>query len=191
MKWAYLIYETVGVPYPRGSLVFATFLGALLFGGGWRLLGLQYAKDHVQTTGAPTEKRQEPGSGIAAGGNVAGGDVSVVIGITPEQYEAGLKRREEEIRNERTQGRPTDKGKLDSQLDDTQARLQNPEAALADHKATLDQAREGLDKLEGEFSPQELAQANEGLKKGDPSNAERLFRRILGVSGSTVSLVGS
>lgn len=126
-----------------------------------------------------------------AGGDVITGDVLVVDGITPEQFAAGLKRREQEIRNELTQGRPTDKGKLESQLDDTQARLQKPEAALAEHKATLDQAREALDKLEGGFSQQELAQANEGLEKGDPANAETLFRRILAVSGSTVSLVGS
>lgn len=58
-------------------------------------------------------------------------------------------------------------------------------------KATLDQARQALDKMEGEFSPQELAQAYEGPAKGDPSKAETLFRRILAVSGSTVSLVGS
>jgi tetratricopeptide (TPR) repeat protein len=57
------------------------------------------------------------------------------------------------------------------------------EAASANYKATLDQAREALDKLEGEFSPQELAQAYEGLEKGDPSDAETLFRRILATSG--------
>ena len=57
------------------------------------------------------------------------------------------------------------------------------EAASANYKATLDQAREALDKLEGEFSPQELAQAYEGLEKGDPSDAETLFRRILAASG--------
>lgn len=57
------------------------------------------------------------------------------------------------------------------------------EAASANYKATLDQAREALDKLQGEFSPEELAQAFEGLEKADPSDAETLFRRILAASG--------
>jgi hypothetical protein len=108
-----------------------------------------------------------------------------------EQHEAALKRREQETRNKLTQARPTDKGNLEIQLEDTQAKLRNPDAALAEYKATLEEARDVLDKLEGEFSPQELAKAYEGLEKGDPSNAETLFRRILAVSGSTVSVLGS
>ena len=136
MQWVLdVLYERIGVQYPRASLVFATLLGAilggLLLGGGWWLLGVRYTKVYVQTTVAPTQKPK--GS---------------------EQYEPVLKK-----------------------------------AAL--DKATLDQARQALDKIEGEFSPQELAQAYEGLAKGDPSKAETLFQRILAVSGSTVSLVGS
>jgi tetratricopeptide (TPR) repeat protein len=179
---------------PRTSLVSVAFvgalLGALILVSVWWFIG-QYARDQVQTTVVPTQEPRESPTATASGHSIAAGGNVVVIGITPEQYEAGLKRKEQEIRNELTQAPPTDKAKLESRLDDTQAKLQNREAALADYRATLEQASQALDKMEGEFSPQELAQAYEGLETGDPSNAETLFRRILAVSGSTVSVVGS
>ncbi len=84
------------------------------------------------------------GGGIAARGNVSptasSGGIAVVstapvtIGITLEQYEAGLKRREQEIRNELAQANAGDKEKralLEKQLSDIQAKLGNSEAALS------------------------------------------------------------
>jgi hypothetical protein len=64
-------------------------------------------------------------------------------GITLEQYEAGLKRREQEIRSELVQANAADKEKralLEKQLSDIQAKLANSDAALQNYKSKLAQA---------------------------------------------------
>ena len=131
LNFALRLYETFGGP--RTSLVSVAFvgalLGALILVGIWWFIG-QYAKDQVQTTDVPTQQPRESPTATASEHSIAAGGNVVVIGITPEQYEAGLKRKEQEIRNELTQALPNDKGKLESRLDDTQAKLQNREAAL-------------------------------------------------------------
>lgn len=45
MEWLKPIYELIGTRYPVGSLIIATLLGAMMFGGGWWLLGRQYEKE--------------------------------------------------------------------------------------------------------------------------------------------------
>lgn len=46
MNWSQSMYEVIGVPYPRLSLVLVAAMGAIVFGGGWWLVGRQYAKDN-------------------------------------------------------------------------------------------------------------------------------------------------
>jgi len=40
------IYEAIGTPYPRGSLIVVMILGAAVTGGIWWFMGKQVAKDH-------------------------------------------------------------------------------------------------------------------------------------------------
>ncbi|MGH6846847.1 MAG: hypothetical protein ACREC0_05255, partial [Methylocella sp.] len=136
------------------------------------------------------------GGGIAAGGNVSptatSGGTAVVTsgpvtvntfnGITLEQYEAGLKRREQEIRGELAEDNAADKEKralLEKQLSDIQAKLANSEAALEDRKKQLAQASQALEDLKKELLPDSLEQAHLALQKGETSDAEALFRKVL------------
>lgn len=45
MDWYKNLYEVAGAPYPRLSIAVAAVVGAIVFGGGWWLIGRQYAKD--------------------------------------------------------------------------------------------------------------------------------------------------
>jgi tetratricopeptide (TPR) repeat protein len=48
----------------------------------------------------------------------------------------------------------------------------------------LEQVRQALGTLKGEFSPEQLEQARQGLATGDVSHAEKLFRQVLLLSGN-------
>jgi tetratricopeptide (TPR) repeat protein len=115
----------------------------------------------------------------------AGRDVSYTVnnisGITLEQYEAGLKRREKEVREELSKASVQDKQNialLQRQLADLQARREDPAKSLAEYKTKLAQAYQEIEKLKGTASPDEIAQAKAALAKGDTSAAEALFRQV-------------
>jgi tetratricopeptide (TPR) repeat protein len=133
------------------------------------------------------------GGGVAAGGDItasagSGGTVVVgsgnvvTIGITLEQYEAGLKRREQEIRSELATVGTQDKQRLTQlqmELADVQGKAHNLEASLADYKAKLAQASEALVQLRRDVPPNDLKQAQQALAQGDTAAAEGLFAKSL------------
>jgi tetratricopeptide (TPR) repeat protein len=144
-----------------------------------------------ETSGAPPRVQASQG-GIAAGGNVSptasSGGIAVVstapvtIGITLEQYEAGLERKEQETRAELAQASAEDKDKialLEKELTDVQAKLKNPEAALEEYKNKLVQAYQALDDLKQEIPLNQLEQAQQALAKGQSGDAEKLFQKVL------------
>jgi hypothetical protein len=111
---------------------------AAVAGGTWEV----YKFISEKSKDTPTVSASS--GGIAATGNVSptastGGIAvvatgSVTIGISLDQYEAGLKRRDQEVRAELSQANAADKDKialLEKQLTDLQAKLKNPESALA------------------------------------------------------------
>ncbi len=118
----------------------------------------------------------------ANGGNAVIATGNVTIGITLEQYEAGLKRREQEVRHELTQAGAADKDKLallNKQLADLQAKLQHPETALADYKQKLAEAYKAIDDIKQEVLPEQIKQAQTALSQGETSEAETLFKQVL------------
>jgi phosphoserine phosphatase len=68
---------------------------------------------------------------------------------------------------------------LEKQLSGIEARLGNSEAALEDYKSKLAQASQALDDLKKEVLPEPLEQALLALQKGETSDAEALFRKVL------------
>ncbi|WP_197491358.1 tetratricopeptide repeat protein, partial [Methylomonas methanica] len=128
--------------------------------------------------------------GIVSRGNVLIGEHAVVqtgsgtinIGITLEQFETRLKRREHEVRTELNQAVAADKDKialLEKQLADIQAKLNSPESALEENKTKLTQAYQAFDELKGEVLPEQIKQARQELTQGKTANAEVLFKQVL------------
>jgi tetratricopeptide (TPR) repeat protein len=109
-------------------------------------------------------------------------EAPVTIGITLEQYETGLKRREQEVRAELREASAADKDKialLEKQLAEIQDQLKNPASALEDYKAKLAQAYKAFDDLKREVLPEQIKQAQDALTKGETAAAERLFTQVL------------
>lgn len=188
--WHWLSQEGI-----QKTLAIVITVLAVVIGGVWQAY-LHFSEKPKDT---PTPTVSASGGGIAAGGNVAATAApgapaivatgNVTIGVTPEQYADGLKRREQEIRTEMrlSQDSTTDKKKiaqLEKQLADTQAKLGNPKATLGDYKAILEQASKDLDHFKGEFSPKQLEDARQSLAKGDTKPAEMLFQQVFLGSGN-------
>jgi tetratricopeptide (TPR) repeat protein len=159
---------------------------AIAIGGVWQAY-LQFSERPKQTTTIPT-----PNGVITAGRSVSStastGGVAVVttgnvtIGITREQYEAGLKRKEQDTRAEIAQASAADKDKLallEKELTDVQTKLNNPEAGLEEYKNKLAQAYRALADLKQEIPHKELKQAQQALAKGETADAENIFQKVL------------
>jgi tetratricopeptide (TPR) repeat protein len=158
---------------------------AIAIGGAWQAY-LHFSEKPKESTTITVS-----GGGIAAGGNVsataaAGGNAvittgNVTIGISLEQYEAGLKRKEQETRAELAQASASDKDKLallEKELTDVQAKLNNPQAALEEYKNKLAQAYRALDDLRQEIPLNQLEQAQQALAQGQSGDAEKLFEKV-------------
>jgi hypothetical protein len=78
LAWFKPIYELVGTPFPKTSLIAVMVLGAAISGGFWSLVGKQVAKDNRQqslTNGsASTSASQSPA--ISGNGNSVTYDTS-------------------------------------------------------------------------------------------------------------------
>ncbi|MDD5036335.1 MAG: tetratricopeptide repeat protein [Methylococcaceae bacterium] len=166
--------------------------GKLCLLAEWVLLGLLagYSQSHA---GGNPQGTAQPAVTAATGGIAVGGSIfakaqpggtaivntgNITIGITPEQYEAGLKRREEEIRRERT----ADKERiavLEKQLAVIKAQRKNPESALAEYKAKFAEAYRAVDDFKGVIPPEQIQQAQAALAKGESAAAEKLFAEAL------------
>ncbi|SEP42902.1 tetratricopeptide repeat protein [Nitrosovibrio sp. Nv6] len=110
-----------------------------------------------------------------------GGKNNFIFGITLEQYEAGLRRKELEVRSELRQASVADKeaiALLEKKLAYIQSELMNPESALADHKAKLAEASRAFDNFNREILSEQIKPAQDALTKGDTAYAEKLFIQI-------------
>jgi tetratricopeptide (TPR) repeat protein len=144
-----------------------------------------------------SEKPKEPAAvtasadGIAAGENISatasGSGTTIVatgnvtIGITVEQYEAGLKRKEQEIRAELAQASAADKDRialLEKELIDVEEKLKNPQVALEEYKNKLAIAYQALDDLRQQIPINQIKKAQNDLEKGQSGNAEKLFQKV-------------
>ena len=153
---------------------------------------------HDSPEGRPTNAKKivtASQGGIAAGGNVTAAPGGVVnagsgntfnIGITLEQHEASLRRREQEIRAEvraelaQTNGANKAKiGLLEKQLAAAEAKRQNPEQSLAENNRTFAGADNALEKYKGDVPADQIAKARQALQKGDGAAAEALFGNVV------------
>ena len=87
MNWLQSLYEVFGANSPRLSIAVAVAVGGIVFGGGWWLVGRQYAKDHpvppsqiASSSGQPVHIEQV---GPINSPNVIGNNNQVTIGGGP------------------------------------------------------------------------------------------------------------
>lgn len=166
---------------------------AVVIGGGWQAYlhltekpkespppsTITASNGGIATAGGITATASGSGTAVVATGPVT---ITQFNGITLEQYEAGLKRREQEVRAERAQANAADKDKiavLEKQLADIQAKLQNPDKALEEYKAKLAEASKAFDDLKKEVLPEQFKLAQEQLTQGKTADAEKVFQHVL------------
>ncbi|MCP5245203.1 MAG: tetratricopeptide repeat protein [Burkholderiales bacterium] len=99
-------------------------------------------------------------------------------GLTLEEYEEGLKRREKEIRAELEQAHAADRQVLERELSDIQQQLQDTTASYEAHIVSLKERIAQLEKLRDEFPDKVLDQAIEALRQGETEEADRLFQQV-------------
>ncbi len=106
----------------------------------------------------------------------------VTIGITIEEYEAGLKRKETETRSilEKLAGKDIEKRKiLEKELAVAREKILNLEVAFEEQKVKLAEASKALPDFQRNFAPEQYSQAQNALSKGNLSIAKNLFQQIL------------
>ena len=107
---------------------------------------------------------------------------AVPVMIPREQYEAALKRREQEIREELGSENETNWERLaalEKALAVVMERLQNPETSLARAKTELAGAAQALDRLKHDVQVPDLDQAKQALARGETASAEDLLVQTL------------
>jgi len=107
----------------------------------------------------------------------------VTIGITLEQYEERIKKRERELREEFASTSRNDKDRialLEKQLAAAEALGRSPDHGLKKFKDVLAGAIRSLEQLGAKVRVEELDSARQALARGDITEAERLLQRELG-----------
>ena len=182
-------WRWISDPNHQRTLGFIGAFIAALAVGGWQLY-VHFSADSKPAS--PTSVSVGDG-GIAGNvnttaeqGGVAvtntGANTTINIGITLKEHEERLKRREQELREEFVKTSAADKDRLallEKELAAATAKRENPEASLADFKATLAEATQALATFKGELPEDQLTQAQAALAKGDTAAAEALFGKAL------------
>ena len=93
--------------------------------------------------------------------------IAVNIGITLEQYETGLRRKEKEVRAALARPEVVEKRSLlERELAATQTKLADLEATYEEQKARLAEASRALQDLKEDVAPEQLKRAQEALGAG-------------------------
>lgn len=161
---------------------------AAAVGGGWAVhVGLSYQDNSITATDGGVVNRDIQGSPAAHTGSEdisrgvqhkGQGDIHIQVGITLEQYEAGLKRREQEVTEELKQAHAEDRQILEKEKAEIKRRLADTEASYQNSVKELKERIARLETLRGQVPDKLLEQARDALAQGDRSQADELFARI-------------
>jgi len=106
----------------------------------------------------------------------AGRDIH--IGITLEQYEAGLKRREQEVTKALKQAHEQERQILEKEKSEIERRLAGTRASYQSYVKELQERIAHLERIRGQIPDVLLDQARTALAQGDRSQASQLFAQI-------------
>ncbi len=100
------------------------------------------------------------------------------IGLTLQQYEAGLKRREKEVEIRYIKAHANDQLHLEAQLYAIQSHLQNTRQSYQKHINDLRKRIAQLESIRGQVSDELLNQTQQALAGGDTRQAGRLLHQM-------------
>ncbi len=150
--------------------------GVAIFSIAGRLIWvLIYKKDPTNNS---TDTQRQSGRG-----NVQAGDNTSVHyhGISLQEYEEGLRRREAEVRKELKEAQQlseTKRHQLEAELQATKTKLSNLQVSYEEKIKRLQEAEAALENYKGEIPEDLHARAMKSLHKGDTRAAEESFDRI-------------
>ena len=104
------------------------------------------------------------------------GDIN--IGITLEQYETGLRKREQEVTRRLEKAHDKDKQLLEREKKEIQSRLHDLKRSYEEHIADLRKRITELESLRGKVADDLLDKARKALADGNTEKADKLFQRI-------------
>ncbi len=111
-------------------------------------------------------------------GDVSDGGSVVHTGLTLQQYEAELKRREKELETRFVRAHPNDRQHLEAQLHATQGHLQDIEQSYQAHIEDLADRIAQLESIRGEVSDELLSKTQQAVANGDTQQVDRLLQQM-------------
>ena len=106
------------------------------------------------------------------------GSGDVRIGLTLQQYEAGLKRLEKEVETRFVRAQDNDRQHLETQLHAIQVHLQNIEHSYQEHIEDLRKRIAQLESIQGQVPDELLSQTQHALADGDTEQVDRLLHQM-------------
>jgi tetratricopeptide (TPR) repeat protein len=111
-------------------------------------------------------------------GVVHTGSGDIRIGLTLQQYEAGLKRREKELETRFIKVQANDRQHLEAQLHAIQVHLQDTRQSYQEHIEDLRKRIAKLESIREQVSDELLSQTQQALADGDNAEVERLLHQM-------------
>ena len=106
------------------------------------------------------------------------GSGDVRIGLSLQQYEAGLKRLEKEVETRFVRAQANDRQHLETQLHAIQVHLQNTEQSYQEHIEDLRKRIAQLESIQGQVPDELLSQTQHALADGDTEQVDRLLHQM-------------
>ncbi|QPK62566.1 hypothetical protein IVG45_17180 [Methylomonas sp. LL1] len=170
---------------PMAVVVLATMAFGVAIAG---ILAWSYVTIGSSTTNASdafNNQHQNPPSITNSGGSIIVGNSNTIdtlntgnIGISIQEYEAGLKRREREILEEQGRSTAFDKEKsaqLDKDLEVVRNELKDTKSSYASLKGKLENIYNGLNDLKKNIPEDQIKMAKSELAKGETKEAKRIY----------------
>ena len=156
-----------------------------MIGGSWKLFGHLNASPNTtpsSTNGIVINKQQ----GIM---NVhsGSGDIYNFEGITLEQYETGLRRREKEVTEHMKAAHIHDLDLLKKERTAIEQRLSDIKFSYEGYLADLKDQLEELEKIRGQVPDKLFQKARDALLNGDNKKADDIFKKIEGEAENTIT----
>jgi tetratricopeptide (TPR) repeat protein len=106
------------------------------------------------------------------------GSGDVRIGLTLQQYETGLKRREKEVETRFVKAQANDRQHLEDQLHAIQVHLQDTKQSYQEHIEDLIKRIAQLESIRGQVPDELLSQTQQALADGDTEQVDRLLHQM-------------